>query len=147
LLQEIKLDIRIVKYLQKYQEVGMKLFSIDELAILAAEGNTDCVSIYMPTYKMSTETLQNPILFKNLMRKAEEKLIANGMRSQDARDFLLPVQELDEYDFWQHQSNGLAIFISKNLFSYYTVPIDFQESSTRECSISSYFALLITLSR
>ena len=105
----------------------MKLFSIDELAILTAEGNTDCVSIYMPTYKMSTETLQNPIRFKNLMREAEEKLIANGMRPQDARDLLLPAQELDEYDFWQHQSNGLAIFISKNLFSYYTVPIDFQE--------------------
>jgi Bacterial archaeo-eukaryotic release factor family 7 len=105
----------------------MKLFSIDELAILTAEGNTNCVSIYMPTYKMSTETLQNPIRFKNLMREAEEKLIANGMRPQDARDLLLPAQELDEYDFWQHQSNGLAIFISKHLFSYYTVPIDFLE--------------------
>ncbi|MBW4512224.1 MAG: hypothetical protein KME64_37890 [Scytonematopsis contorta HA4267-MV1] len=105
----------------------MKLFSIDELAILIAEGNTDCVSIYMPTYKMSTETLQNPIRFKNLIREAEEKLVANGMRPQNARDLLLPTQELDEYDFWQHQSNGLAIFISKNLFSYYTVPIDFQE--------------------
>lgn len=105
----------------------MKLFSIDELGILTAQGNTDCVSIYMPTYKMSTETLQNPIRFKNLMREAEEKLIATGMRPQDARDLLLPAQELDEYDFWQHQSDGLAIFISKNFFSYYTVPIDFQE--------------------
>ncbi|WP_026731103.1 baeRF7 domain-containing protein [Fischerella sp. PCC 9605] len=105
----------------------MKLFSIDELAILTAEANTNCVSIYMPTYKMSTETLQNPIRFKNLMRSAEEKLIENGLRGQDARDLLLPAQELDEYDFWQHQSDGLAIFISKNLFSYYTVPLDFQE--------------------
>ncbi|MCX7596992.1 MAG: hypothetical protein N2235_25250 [Fischerella sp.] len=105
----------------------MKLFSIDELAILTAEANTNCVSIYMPTYKMSTETLQNPIRFKNLMRSAEEKLIENGLRPQDARDLLLPAQELDEYEFWQHQSDGLAIFISKNLFSYYTVPLDFQE--------------------
>jgi Bacterial archaeo-eukaryotic release factor family 7 len=105
----------------------MNLFSIDELAILTAEGGTDCVSIYMPTYKMSAETLQNPIRFKNLMREAEEKLIANGLRPQDARDLLIPAQELDEYEFWQHQSDGLAIFISKNLFSYYTVPLDFQE--------------------
>ncbi|BDA75634.1 hypothetical protein CAL7716_098000 [Calothrix sp. PCC 7716] len=105
----------------------MNLFSIDELAILTAEGGTDCVSIYMPTHKMSTETLQNPIRFKNLMREAEEKLIANGLRPQDARDLLAPAQELDEYEFWQHQSDGLAIFISKNIFSYYTVPLDFQE--------------------
>jgi Bacterial archaeo-eukaryotic release factor family 7 len=105
----------------------MKLFSIDELAILTAEANKDCVSIYMPTYKMSTKTLQNPIRFKNLIREAEEKLIESGLRTQDARDLLLPAHELDEYDFWQHQSDGLAIFISKNFFSYYTVPIDFQE--------------------
>ncbi|MBD6614847.1 hypothetical protein FNW02_02985 [Komarekiella sp. 'clone 1'] len=105
----------------------MNLFSIDELAILTAETNTNCVSIYMPTYKMSTETLQNPIRFKNLIRDAEEKLIENGLRPQEARDLLLPAQELNEYNFWQYQSDGLAVFISKNFFSYYTVPIDFQE--------------------
>jgi hypothetical protein len=105
----------------------MNLFSVEELAVLTAEANTDCVSIYMPTHKMSTETLQNPIRFKNLIREAEQKLIETGLRAQDARDLLLPAHELDEYDFWQHQSDGLAIFISKNLFSFYTIPIDFQE--------------------
>jgi Bacterial archaeo-eukaryotic release factor family 7 len=105
----------------------MNLLSVDELAILTAEASTKCVSIYMPTYKMSTETLQNPIRFKNLMREAEEKLIETGLRPQDARDLLSPAHELDKYDFWQHQSDGLVIFISKNLFSYYTVPVDFQE--------------------
>ena len=105
----------------------MKLFSIEELATLTLEANTNCVSIYMPTYKMSTETLQNPIRFKNLIREAEEKLIETGLRGQEAKDLLLPAHELDEYDFWQHQSDGLAIFISNNFFSYYTVPIDFQE--------------------
>mgnify|MGYP002780402779 FL=1 len=119
--------INRVSTMYNLNEVVMKLFSIEELATLTAQGNTDCVSIYMPTFKMSTETLQNPIRFKNLMREAEEKLIANGMRPQDARDLLLPAQELDEYDFWQHQSDGLAIFISKNFFSYYIVPVDFQE--------------------
>ncbi len=119
--------INSVSTMYNLNEVVMKLFSIEELATLTAQENTDCVSIYMPTFKMSTETLQNPIRFKNLMREAEEKLIANGMRPQDARDLLLPVQELDEYDFWQHQSDGLAIFISKHFFSYYIVPVDFQE--------------------
>ncbi|MEA5571427.1 hypothetical protein [Calothrix sp. UHCC 0171] len=105
----------------------MKLFSIDELAILTKAAETNCVSIYMPTYKMSAETLQNPIRFKNLIKEAEEKLIEIGLRSQEAKDLLTPIYELDEYDFWQHQSDGLAIFVSQNFFSYYTVPIDFQE--------------------
>jgi hypothetical protein len=37
----------------------MKLFSIEELATLTLEAKTNCVSIYMPTYKMSTETLRS----------------------------------------------------------------------------------------
>ncbi|MFQ4146626.1 hypothetical protein [Chlorogloeopsis sp. ULAP02] len=105
----------------------MNLFSIDELAILTAQSNHTCVSIYMPTYKMSAETLQNPIRFKNLIREAEEKLVESGLRPQDVRDLLQPAQDLDEYEFWQHQSDGLAMFISNNFFSYYCVPIDFQE--------------------
>ncbi|MCG6134935.1 MAG: hypothetical protein MET45_09760 [Nostoc sp. LLA-1] len=104
----------------------MKLFSIDELAILAAAKDT-CVSIFLPTERRGVETQQNPIRFKNLLREAEEQLIATGMRPQDARDLLKPAQKLDEYDFWQHQSDGLAIFISGDVFSYYCVPLDFAE--------------------
>lgn len=105
----------------------MKLFSLDDLATLTAEANSNCVSIYLPTEKMGVETQQNPIRFKNLIREAEEKLIAYGLRSQDARDLLQPAQELDNYDFWQHQSDGLAIFISNNFFSYYCLPLNFAE--------------------
>jgi hypothetical protein len=105
----------------------MNLFSIDELAILTAQSNNTCVSIYMPTYRRAADTLQNPIRFKNLIREAEEKLVESGLRPQDAKDLLQPAQELDEYEFWQHQSDGLAMFISNNFFSYYCVPIDFQE--------------------
>ncbi|BDA75636.1 hypothetical protein CAL7716_098020 [Calothrix sp. PCC 7716] len=50
--------INRVSTMYNLNEVVMKLFSIEELAILTALGNTDCVSIYMPTFKMSTETLQ-----------------------------------------------------------------------------------------
>lgn len=105
----------------------MKLFSIDELAIISAVANQNCVSIYIPTEKRSTETLQNPIRFKNLVKEAEEKLIQTGLRNQDVQDLIAPVYELDEYEFWQHQSDGLVIFISPDFFAYYTVPIDFPE--------------------
>lgn len=104
----------------------MSLLSIDELKTLV-ETEGSCVSIYMPTHRMGTETQQDPIRFKNLIQQAEEHLIASGLRGQDARDLLERAKELDDYQFWQHQSDGLAIFVSNNVFSYYSVPLDFAE--------------------
>ncbi len=105
----------------------MALFSINELKYLVDTPDSICVSIYMPTIKLGAETQQNPIRFKNLIRAAEEQLIKNGLRPQDARDLLQPAQELDQYEFWQHQSDGLAIFISQDMFSYYCLPLNFEE--------------------
>jgi hypothetical protein len=105
----------------------MKLFSIEEAKILIEQPKGTCVSIYMPTHKLGTQTQQDPIRFKNLLKEAEDKLIETGMRPQDARDMLARAQELDDYQFWQHQSDGLAIFIADNFFSYYQVPLNFDE--------------------
>ncbi len=103
------------------------LISIDNLFSLAADKSEACGSIYMPTHRLGTQTQQDPIRFKNLTREAEEKLITKGWRSQDAKDLIQRVQAIDDYLFWQHQSDGLAIFISNNLFSYYCLPLDFPE--------------------
>ncbi|MBE9189103.1 hypothetical protein IQ230_01720 [Gloeocapsopsis crepidinum LEGE 06123] len=105
----------------------MKLFSIEEAKILIEQPKGICVSIYMPTHKLGTQTQQDPVRFKNLIKEAEDKLIEVGMRPQDARDMLVRAQELDDYQFWQHQSDGLAIFIADNFFSYYQVPLNFDE--------------------
>jgi hypothetical protein len=105
----------------------MNLLSIDELTTLIEKPEGVCVSIFMPTHRMSTETLQNPIRFKNLMQQAEEQLVTGGLRGQAARDLLEPPRKLDDYQFWQHQSDGLAIFISTNVFRYYCLPLNFEE--------------------
>lgn len=105
----------------------MKLFSIDEAKLLIEQPEGTCVSIYMPTHKLGTQTQQDPIRFKNLIKEAEDKLIEGGMRPQDARDMLARAQEIDDYQFWQHQSDGLAIFVADNFFSYYQVPLNFDE--------------------
>lgn len=77
--------------------------------------------------RLGAETQQNPIRFKNLLRQAEEQLLALGMRRQDALDLLQPVRELDTDDFWQHQSDSLAIFRSPHQFRYYCLPLAFPE--------------------
>ncbi|MBE9198266.1 MULTISPECIES: hypothetical protein [unclassified Nodularia (in: cyanobacteria)] len=105
----------------------MTILSHDELKTLVDNSQSPCVSLYMPMQKAGPEIRQNPIRLKNLIREAEERLDAMGMRHTEAVDFLQPAKELDTTDFWQNQNNGLAIFISPQMFRYYCLPMEFQE--------------------
>ncbi|MEA5509889.1 hypothetical protein VB715_08945 [Crocosphaera sp. UHCC 0190] len=105
----------------------MNLLTIDELTTLTTASNPTCISIYAPIVRLGVETPQNQIRLSNLLRQVEEKWVALGLRGQDIRDLLQPIYDLDNDDFWRHQSNGLAIFLSPNFFRYYCLPITFPE--------------------
>ena len=86
------------------------------------------VSIFMSTHCKGPETKQDPIRLKNLLKEAEQQLVELEVRPAEARDWLAPAGALlGNADFWQHQSNGLALFITKELFRYYRVPLSFEE--------------------
>lgn len=105
----------------------MPLLSIDELKTLVENPKSPCISIYMPTQKAGPEVRQNPIRFKNLVREAEERLDAIGIRHTEAVDLLKSAHELDTVEFWENQDQGLVIFISPDVFRYYQLPMEFQE--------------------
>ena len=107
----------------------MTLLTKDELKLLVQQKqNGPFVSIYIPTRRAGPESRENPIRFKNLVEEAENYLIENGMRSPEARKLLNPVKNLvDDYDFWQHQSDGLAVFLAPELFRSYRLPLNFEE--------------------
>lgn len=104
----------------------MSVLTIEEVKALIARPKSWCVSIYMPTAVAGTETRQNDIRFKNLLREAHEKLQENGLSQDEADEFLRPVNEAinAEDDFWQHQDRGLAFFVTDDLCRYYKVPRD-----------------------
>jgi Bacterial archaeo-eukaryotic release factor family 6 len=82
----------------------------------------------MPTHPAGPEVRQDPIRFKNLVKEAETRLIDAGLEEKDAIALLEKSHELDTQEFWEHKGEqGLAIFISENIFRYYPLPIDFQE--------------------
>jgi hypothetical protein len=82
----------------------------------------------MPTHCTGFEIQQDPIRLKNLLGKAEERLLARGLRTPEARELLEPAEKLlQDSLFWQHQSDGLAIFLSSEDFRYYRLPFDFEE--------------------
>ncbi|MBL1173634.1 hypothetical protein [Pantanalinema sp. GBBB05] len=105
----------------------MSLLSIDELKILAEPFSSIGVSLYMPAYRVGVETQQNPIRFKNLIRQAEAELQAHGFSRSAATTFLQPALELDRHEFWQHQDEGLVIFLTEGFFRYYCLPLKFEE--------------------
>ncbi|MBI4181107.1 MAG: hypothetical protein HY528_04175, partial [Chloroflexi bacterium] len=108
----------------------MDKLSRDELKILLEKqsGAGGSVSLFMPTYKSGSEIRQNPVRLKNLLHKAEEHLAAVLPRSVEARRFLMPVQQLlSDKLFWQHPGDGLAIFLSQDVFRHYFLPLNFEE--------------------
>ena len=95
--------------------------------LLAHQGKW-CVSLYMPTHRVGRDQQQNPIRLKNLLAESETKLLANGLRRPEAESLMRPAEELLwNRDFWQHQANGLAIFLTSDFYKVYRLPIDFEE--------------------
>lgn len=106
----------------------MNTLSRDELKTLIEKQGGPCISIFMPTHRTGRQVLQDPIRFKNLLRKAEEQLREQGVRSTEANALLKSTYLLlEDNEFWRHQSNSLAVFISNGDVRYYRLPVDTQE--------------------
>ena len=105
----------------------MKTLSRDDLSALVEGPQQMGVSIYMPTHRTG-DTEQDPIRLKNLLREAESQLVAYGISASDAGELLEPAERLllDSH-FWQHQDDGLVIFMSHGIFRCYQLPYSFQE--------------------
>ncbi len=99
----------------------------DIKGIIHSDGGAH-VSMFMPTHHRGGMDQQDPIRFRNLIKSAEEKLVAHGLRAAEARLLLRPAESLTTDNlFWRQQSEGLALFISSNIYFYYRVPVVLRE--------------------
>lgn len=106
----------------------MSAISKEQIRELSEVRGTPCLSIYLPTYRAGSETQQNPIRYKNLMRNAEERLVDWGLTNHALYDFLAPLNALTgDGDLWQHQQEGFAVFRSPDFFRTYRLPESFDE--------------------
>ncbi len=106
----------------------MNVLTRNNLKLLMEIHRGPCVSVFMPMHRSGPETQQDLIRFKNLIREAEERLITRGIIAPEARELLESAQKLLQGDlFHQHQSDGLAMFLSPEVFRYYLLPFVFKE--------------------
>lgn len=106
----------------------MDRFTRDDLKRLTSVDADAAVSLFMPTYRAGREVRQNAIRFKNLGKRVEEQLASRGV-AEDRRDSLsAKFASLEQDDsWWQHQSDGLALFYSNDDLETYRVPLDLDE--------------------
>jgi hypothetical protein len=105
----------------------MDILNPTDLKSLIKQQGKWSVSLYM-THRVGREQQQDPIRLKNLLAEAETKLLANGLRRPEVEKLMAPAEELLWRDnFWRHQSDGLAVFLSNDFSVVYRLPVDFEE--------------------
>ncbi|MFP3937632.1 MAG: hypothetical protein ACLFVW_04760 [Phycisphaerae bacterium] len=109
----------------------MELISQGELNSLLKEPGAPCASLYMPTHPAGPENRQDPIRYKNLLRKCEELFKQDSVGASEIQRLLeRPRQLIGDAPFWRKQAGGLAVFIARDTFRYYRIPLETEEVVT-----------------
>jgi len=108
----------------------MDLLSKSEIKNLVKKNSNPCISIYMSAHREWNGLEQDIIRFKNLLNKVEKNLAEKNFRLEQINDLLHPAKNLlSDRDFWNHQSDGLAVFIAEDEFNVFKLPLSFEEEA------------------
>lgn len=105
----------------------MNLLTNDMMSELLNVDAQTCISLYMPTHRTHPDNLQDPILFKNLVKKLEQSLLQQYSASE-ATILLQPFVALASNDeFWNHTLDGLAVLCTADMFKTIGLPISTED--------------------
>ena len=97
----------------------------DKILELGATRDSTCVSLYAPMHRAGAPTRENPIRFKTRLQDAERYLRDDGWEPEAIDELLAPAKErIDDYEFWQHQEDGLAFFLADGEFHEALLPVE-----------------------
>lgn len=100
---------------------------LDDLLACEAE---PAVSLYLPTHMAGREVRQDSIRLRNLLGTAAERL-APSCRGPEIAELLNPASRLvGDEEFWQHQEQGLAVFLAPNFARIHKLPVTVPERVT-----------------
>jgi len=118
----------------------MEIITKEEFTELGNYQGANCVSIYIPTHSsgLAVNERYDQIVFKNNLQKAKVELNAKGLDNREVDSILTPGFELlKNEEFWNFQTEGLAVFLANNFFKVYKLPLTVKE----EFLVNSSFLL------
>lgn len=90
---------------------------------LAEYRSAFAVSIFLPAIRSTREVDQSRIRLKNLLTEAERLAESRGVDKKRVADVLRPARErLDDFQFWQHQGDGLAYLLADDTYHEFRLP-------------------------
>jgi hypothetical protein len=108
----------------------MGVLSKEDLAELTGYEAENCVSIFIPAHSSGVEVnnLHDAIVLKNNLQSARKVLLEKGLQQRTVDAVLKPGFDLvDDREFWNSQSKGLAVFISDGFIKIIKVPFKLKE--------------------
>lgn len=112
----------------------------EKFGTLANFDNRPVISIYMPTSRAGKDVMEEKdrIQLKSQWKKVYVKLKDLNLSQEEIDELGKPVENLlNDSTFWRYQSDGLALFIAKDYFEKFTLPIDFEP----QAYVSDHFYL------
>ena len=102
-------------------------FTQHDLRRLAGEQEAPCLSLYMPTFRIGSEALQNTIRLKNLLVESEDRLLAYLKHKSAVQQFVRPMGDLlQDGRLWADVSDGMALFRSTKTWQFWRLPSAFE---------------------
>lgn len=92
---------------------------------LAQYSDEICISLYLPTHRYGDAVVQgkDKTVLKNQLREVFTRLSDRGIPKRKIEELTQPIQKLyGDTNFWNHQTDGLAIFASENFFETFHLP-------------------------
>ena len=97
----------------------MSSLTHDYPAVLLAEREAPCLSLYQPTHRMHPDNAQDPLRFRNLVKQLAASLRAT-YPARDIPALLRPFEALaEDREFWNHTGDGLAVLGAQDFFRVY----------------------------
>jgi hypothetical protein len=105
----------------------MNLLTKDMMPELLSVNEGTCISLYMPTHRTHPDNLQDPILFKNLLKNLKQSLLQKHSESE-VTTLLEPFVALEsDEEFWRNTSDGLAVLGTIDMFKTISLPVAIEE--------------------
>lgn len=107
----------------------MKTIIKKDIERLSKFHSSNSISIYIPTHRSGKDVIEklDTKVLKNELKLVKNKLQQNELNVNQIESFVAPIQELlEDSGFWRKQTDGLAIFLGKDFFETYKLPIHFE---------------------